>query len=158
MRKTAILIYMFLQCTWGIIQTSVGGFLFLRYRKCSHKFFYGAVHTQWKRNDGVSLGLFIFSPEFTESGSQGERWDRLFIHEYGHTFQSLLLGPMYLLVIGIPSAIWANCSKYIRLRETYGVPYSFCFAEGWADQLGRKMTGDFINRHQGGKTDEKKNA
>ena len=153
MGKAGMLLYVFLQCTWGFVQTSAGLILFLRYRKCPHTFFGGSVHTKWGRNDGVSLGLFIFSPEFAEVNSQEEWQNRLFIHEYGHTFQSLMLGPLYLLVIGIPSAIWANGRKYRRLRETYGVPYSFCFAEGWADWLGRKMAADFINGQQGGKTD-----
>ena len=152
----SILLYIFLQCTWGIIQTSVGLLVFLKYMKCPHRFFGGAVHTGWKRDDGVSLGLFIFSPDHKKAGGQIEQPDRLMVHEYGHTIQSLMLGPLYLPVIGIPSAIWANCRKYVKLRETYGVLYSFCFAEGWADRLGRKMTADFINRQQGGKTDEEK--
>ena len=135
MQKIWYLAYMFLQCTWGIIQTSIGFLLFLRYFHTPHKFFYGTVHTSWKRRDGVSLGLFIFSPECKNRMED----DWMVTHEYGHTFQSLLLGPFYFIIIGIPSAIWANGKRYIHLRETYGGPYSFMFAEGWADHLGEKM-------------------
>jgi hypothetical protein len=47
----------------------------------------------------VSLGQFIFI--FSRYNDVGfiER------HEYGHTIQSHLLGPLYLLVIGLPSII-----------------------------------------------------
>lgn len=151
-RQIGIFIYIFLQCTWGAVQTAAGFLLFLRYCRCRHRFFGGAVHTGWKRDDGVSLGLFIFSPD-REDNRLGMT-DRLMVHEYGHTFQSLMLGPLYLPVIGIPSAIWANLRRYRELRDKYGVPYSFCFAEGWADRLGERMTVGFINGHQGGKTDE----
>ena len=109
MQKIWYLAYMFLQCTWGIIQTSIGFLLFLRYFHTPHKFFYGTVHTSWKRRDGVSLGLFIFSPECKNRMED----DWMVTHEYG--------------------------KRYIHLRETYGVPYSFMFAEGWADHLGEKM-------------------
>lgn len=30
----------------------------------------------------------------------------LLVHEYGHTIQSMILGPLYLIVIGIPSTLW----------------------------------------------------
>lgn len=141
MRKARILFYIFLQCTWGILQTAAGFFLFLRYGRCPHRFFGGAVHTGWQRRDGISLGLFIFSPQHEEAGADNETdlSGRLILHEYGHTFQSLMLGPLYFPIIGIPSALWANCRKYKELREKYGVPYSFCFAEGWADRLGKRM-------------------
>jgi hypothetical protein len=33
-------------------------------------------------------------------------------HEFGHRFQSLLLGPFYLFVIGIPSAISRQSTFY----------------------------------------------
>lgn len=149
MRKAGILFYVILQCTWGIIQTTAGLFLFLKYVRCPHRLFGGAVHTGWERRDGVSLGLFIFSPK-PEGGDGGIKPpDGLTIHEYGHTFQSLMLGPFYLPVIGIPSALWANGKKYRELRENYGVPYSFCFAEGWADRLGKKMTDKFEGQTSG---------
>lgn len=128
MNRIWLWIYMVLQCTWGLIQTIAGFAVFLRYGKCPHCCFHGAVYTKWDRRDGISLGMFIFSPD-----------ERLMVHEYGHTYQSLLLGPLYLIVIGIPSAIWANAPGFIRLREEKGVPYSAFWAEGWADCLGKKM-------------------
>jgi hypothetical protein len=102
--------------------------MFLRYRTCPHHVFGGAVHTTWNRRDGISLGLFLFCPD-----------ERLLPHEYGHTYQSLLLGPLYLLVIGIPSAVWANAPACVRMRQEKGISYYSFWTEKWADRLGQKM-------------------
>lgn len=125
-------LYVAVQCTWGAVQTLAGAILFLQNLSCAHSWYQNAVRTQWEKNSGVSLGLFIFTPKGA---------DQMAVHEYGHTYQSLFLGPLYLFIIGIPSCIWNRSERYRRLRAEYGVPYSFCFAEGWADRLGEKMTG-----------------
>lgn len=52
-------------------------------------------------------------------------------HEYGHTRQSLYLGPFYLFVVGIPSLLWA----WYWNPSRGGSYYSF-FTEKWADKLG----------------------
>ena len=56
-------------------------------------------------------------------------------HEYGHTIQSLILGPLYLPIVGIPSLIWSvyyrrKCRRFPALQY-----YSF-YTERWADRLG----------------------
>ena len=52
---------------------------------------------------GVSLGWFIFW------SCTGNRFTHLNndcrLHEYGHSRQSVMLGPLYLLVVGIPSLV-----------------------------------------------------
>jgi hypothetical protein len=82
------------------------------------------------------LGLFIFTP--IEAGKRG---DRLIVHEYGHTFQSLIFGPLYILVIGIPSLSWARLGRYKKLRASSGLSYSHYWTEKWADRLGEAVTG-----------------
>ncbi|WP_208559171.1 hypothetical protein [Marinilactibacillus kalidii] len=137
-----LVLYCLIQCTWGIIQTSLGVCLFLRYLKQPHLFYHGAIRTKWSRLDGVSLGLFIFTPDDTDSAHLAPFTDscnRMAVHEYGHTYQSLLLGPLYLPVVGIISFIWARHPRYKRLRQRYHVPYSFCWVESWANQLGEKI-------------------
>ncbi len=123
--------YMLLQCTWGGLQTILGFALFLRYRAFPHQWYHGTVHTKWDIDGGISLGLFIFTPDVDEE------WCReMAIHEYGHTRQSLMLGPLYLLVIGLPSIVWERsrwCRKQRRERQ---VPYSWFYTERWADRLG----------------------
>ena len=55
-------------------------------------------------------------------------------HEVGHSRQSLILGPLYLIVIGAPSCIGNLLfrNKWIRNRfDYYSLPW-----ESWADKLG----------------------
>ncbi|MDR0751575.1 MAG: hypothetical protein LBF12_03175 [Christensenellaceae bacterium] len=61
------------------------------------------------------------------------------IHEFGHTIQSLILGPFYLLIIGIPSFVWCNSKRFIELRKT-GVSYFSFYTERWANYLGEKIS------------------
>ena len=61
------------------------------------------------------------------------------LHEYGHTKQSRILGPFYLLIIGIPSLIGniydrvrhSNWTNKARNLWYYNQPW-----EKWADKLG----------------------
>ena len=52
-------------------------------------------------------------------------------HEFGHSRQSAILGPFYLLIIGLPSLLWAWWWQPGR-----GVDYYAFFTEKWADRLG----------------------
>ena len=127
-------IYVLLQCSWGIIQTILGLVLFLRFFNAPHEIYHGAIHTKWNLNEGISLGLFIFTPD------KEEEWCRqMAVHEYGHTWQSLMLGPFYLAVIGIPSIIWSKFPKCIQMRKDKKLPYSAFYTEKWADTLGKRM-------------------
>ena len=123
-----IWLFRLLQCTWGLPQTLVGLVFFLVYRKSPHERVGSVIGTEWPRNDGVSLGMFIFYP--ANSGS-------MLSHEFGHTIQSLILGPLYLLAVGIPSFTWCNHPACRRYRREKHVPYSALYCEKWADALGR---------------------
>lgn len=52
-------------------------------------------------------------------------------HELGHTKQSKMLGPLYLLVIGLPSIVHASLHKKVCKDKDY---YHF-FTEKWANKL-----------------------
>lgn len=78
----------------------------------------------WSLWSGVSLGWFQFTNEKADAITAS--------HEIGHSYQSLYLGPLYLLIIGIPSILWAGIfHKYFFKDKSY---YSF-FTESWADSL-----------------------
>ena len=77
---------------------------------------------------GISLSVFIFV-------HSGEKDDiRTVKHEYGHTRQSLFLGWLYLLVVGLPSIIRAVIWNTFKLDSKR---YYRGFPENWADRLGR---------------------
>lgn len=131
----ARLLYTLIQCTWGGIQTLVGLAFFLYFLQSPHEWYHGAIYTRWSLDGGISLGLFIFTAD-----SEEEWRHQMAVHEYGHTWQSLMLGPLYLPAVGIPSFLWARLPVFINLRREKKLPYSAFYTEKWADALGGKMT------------------
>ena len=129
--------FLTLQCLWGLPQTLLGAVLFLVHCRCQHSRFRGAIVTWWTRPGGLSLGPFIFL-------RREPREQRVLVHEYGHTIQSLILGPLYLLVIGIPSFTWASLPALRRMRRKKGISYYTFYPEKWADRLGQRVTGTNI--------------
>lgn len=127
--------YGILQILWGFPQTLVGFAVFLCTVKEFHYRYHGAIVTEWKKKTGLSLGMFLFVPE-------GENGKDFLIHEYGHTIQSLVLGPFYLFVIGIPSVLWCNLRCFANLRRKKGISYRSLYTERWANRLGEKTTGE----------------
>lgn len=71
---------------------------------------------------GISLGMYTVVNKDSNL--------RTIQHEYGHQLQSLYLGPLYLLVIGLPSAIGNLLNRVIKF-DYYKQPW-----EAWADKLG----------------------
>ncbi|SFC29827.1 hypothetical protein SAMN04488102_104268 [Alkalibacterium subtropicum] len=142
-------LYVFLQLTWGLIQTVAGFILFLFHIKSPHDFYHGCIRTKWATFNGISLGLFIFVPNDEDENLLKRKknntqlltnqCDRVSVHEYGHTYQSIMLGPLYLIIIGTVSWSWARRKRYKDLRRKYGVPYSFCWTEAWANALGERI-------------------
>jgi len=66
--------------------------------------------------------------------------DKEIKHEYGHSIQSLIFGPLYLLLIGIPSAIFNNLwDRLFHKKWSYKDRtkwYYNRYPEKWADKLG----------------------
>ena len=81
----------------------------------------------------ISLGIFqIYADKYL--GNRAKYVELVRKHEEGHRKQSKMLGPLYLIVIGLPSLIWAT------LHSTVGrlgaVDYYSFYTERWADRLG----------------------
>lgn len=129
------------------MQTLLGFLHFLLFIREKHSFFHGAVVTEWKLKSSVSLGLFVFvtkEPYFYEKLKHRftleDMVSRLLVHEYGHTIQSLLLGPLYLILIGIPSTLWGFLPACAKKRKKHRLSYFSFFTERWANSLGEKAT------------------
>lgn len=73
---------------------------------------------------GISLGNYIIY-ERSDVDEQSIK------HEYGHQKQSLYFGPLYLIVIGLPSLLWA-----LWWRSDKKVSYYWFYTECLADYLG----------------------
>lgn len=132
------LLYILCQCTWGAVQTLIGVVIFLLCTEKQKLIYHGAVVTKWKLQGSLSLGMFIFLSDRIDDS----RKRKVLVHEYGHTIQSLILGPLYLIIIGLPSFVWAGfppCEKYRRQKKR---SYYWLYPEYWANCLGEKITGE----------------
>src|SRR5262249_28015514 len=123
---------------WEQPQTALGGVLLLlrwAFRLVGHvEVRAGRIFAQTR--GGISLGLFVFydgreSRWFYPGSGTRE-------HEYGHTFQSRWFGPLYLLVVGVPSlcrGLYAIGYRELTRRRWRG------YFDGWpekqADRLGK---------------------
>ena len=115
-----------LKAIWQLPQY-VGGFIVSKILKAEYAYDIGTSKVYyWSRSDGVSLGKYIFVWRNAD--------ENYVKHEYGHSKQSLYLGWLYLLVIGIPSAIWSKC--FLGYRRKHNVGYYEFYTEKWADKLG----------------------
>jgi len=74
---------------------------------------------------GASLGHYILIDSMA--------YPRTVIHEQGHSCQSLMLGPFYLLLVGIPSFTMALLTALGVLKAEN---YYKRWPESWADELG----------------------
>ncbi len=131
------LLYIVWQYTWGLLQNLAGGtiYAFYRLRGCPHFAYQGALAVIWPvRSGSMSLGRFLFLHESYRPGDRA-----LLTHEYGHTIQSLILGPLYLFVIGLPSLLWAGLPVFQRRRHDRHVSYYSFYPEKWANALGARF-------------------
>ena len=80
-----------------------------------------------KARGAVTLGKYVFiSQTYRDQGM-------IIKHECGHVKQSKMLGPLYLIVIGVPSILHAWLNDYIGCDEESG--YSHFYTEKWSDKL-----------------------
>ena len=140
------LLYILLQVTWGAVQTLLGFIVFLLNVNRKHYFYNGAIVTKWKNKSSVSLGLFVFvtdEPYFydklKDDYSKEQLSSMLLVHEYGHTIQSLILGPFYLIIMGIPSTLWGFLPSCAKKRKEKNISYFSFFTERWSNYLGEKI-------------------
>ena len=101
----------------------------LKIEKAGHRRFIETPRT------GVSLGWMVF---WTPSGNRFARYTNdCLMHEYGHSLQSVMLGPLYLLVIGIPSISRNIYGRWHKRKHGCNWKFYFDgFPENWADKLG----------------------
>lgn len=80
----------------------------------------------------ISLGIFrVYAYKYLGNGARYVELVRR--HEKGHRKQSRTLGPLYLIVIGLPSLIWSALHSSVRRLRT--VDYFSFYTERWADRL-----------------------
>ena len=122
-----------LHYSWCLPQTLLG----LIIRGCGHeeivkcdKSWHSGylVGVAWLKDSMFSLGRHVFYP----TDGVITLTDKTIRHEFGHSKQSLILGPLYLPVIALPSLIW-HWWYYAGKKKKMSY-YAF-FTEKWANKL-----------------------
>ena len=129
----------FLRCLWELPQNLLGFILFQIYSVdcCCMEVPYGDARILYseRMRGGISLGRFIILPwRYREAYGKGSYIEKTHQHKYGHTRQSLYLGWLYLIAIGLPSLVWAWLHSSFKCFS--GISYYDFFTEKWADRLG----------------------
>ncbi len=133
------MLYYILACTWGAIMTVIGALvtivlaIAMPFTSGKSKIIFEPYHWIYnikvgKRSwGGLELGLCFL----TGRSSRG-----VAAHEFGHTFQNCLFGPLFPFIVSIPSALWYHSSK----RKTKKIPYDTYWFEDAATQCGLYAT------------------
>lgn len=117
--------------TWCFPQSILGLTLYLKF-KHKNKILdikeyknIKVVTIEEKTFGGISLGKFIILDKNVKKELK---------HEYGHTIQNYILGPLYLFIIGILSYSLFLMNKKKKISNDNYYKY---FPENWADLLGK---------------------
>ena len=124
------------QWTWGFPQSLLGLIYRLVYKNCPRTEYRGTIVTHWPKSGSMGVGMFLFLG--TNGGAEHKA--QVLVHEFGHSVQSLILGPLFLPIMGIPSFLWANLPLCRRLRKEKGISYYKFYPERNANWLGQLVT------------------
>lgn len=130
------LLFRLWQWTWGFPQTLLGFILYLMNHDKPHRTYHGCIVTRWGNRGSLGVGMFLFL---------GCDHRQVLVHEFGHAVQSLILGPLFLPVMGIPSFLWCNLKPCQKLRREKRVSYYRFYPESTANRLGSLVTGEECN-------------
>ena len=132
MKKVILgIVYWIIQLTWGSLMTLAGVFvtlfclIFLKGK--IHKNGYGFITEVGGNWGGVSLGAFALCGPYGQEKS--EFYDFFWyqetrMHEFGHSVQNMIFGPLFLFIVMIPSMTRYWLARYNRLKSDY---YSIWF-------------------------------
>ena len=143
MKKISISLFWLLSLTWGLLATLAGGVLALvcAARGLRPRCFHGNVYFEHVRPRGSNnLGPFFFLGDTAMAITP--------YHEAGHGLQNILLGPLFPLVVGLPSELWFRHfnRKYAErigkwTMEEHVAAYDKMPIERWATAWGLKAYG-----------------
>ena len=132
-------LYYLLACTWGIIMTFLGllisgvlgiASLFTKKIKFEKYHWIYGIKVGPDYWGGLEMGLM-----FLRDHKSDDRY--INCHEFGHTIQNCILGPLFPFVVGIPSAVRYWIQEFRRRKEKLNPPYDGFWAEDAATQCGQ---------------------
>lgn len=121
---------------WQLPQNIIGGICSIKAER--YQYYYmkdGNLATvyfkKWFRS-GVSLGDTIIIDSVYYNITDWALY-KCIGHEYGHQRQSKILGPLYLIIIGLPSLLGNIIFRVFKINHKYYYKQPW---EAWADKLG----------------------
>lgn len=125
------ILYWILQLTWGSISTVAGLLvtlfilIFLRKKATFHKNGYSYIIEIGEHWGGLDLGAVNLCSNYSKSNPEGYQHTRR--HEFGHSIQNIIFGPIKIFIVDIPSFIryW-----YHRISQKKGKT----FPSDWYDK------------------------
>ena len=129
-------LYYFLSFTWGLPLTLAGCIVALVLTiagKKSKKFGLVRYFTIGKNWGGLELGVFFLTDPHENYKTK--------CHEFGHSLQNCIWGPLMIFVICLPSVIryWYRELKYNRKGKNPPTKYDDIWFEGQATEWGTKV-------------------
>ena len=97
-------IYILIQCTWGLPQTLLGFIVLLINIKNKHYFYHGAIITERNAPSSVSLGLFVFTTtnpmkdKRVENRIPDKELSRISFKRFNYKTISLRCSSMYIFI------------------------------------------------------------
>lgn len=128
-----IFLFRLWQWVWGFPQTLIGLLVYLCNYSKPHEIYRGCIVTRWDNRGSMGMGMFLFL---------GCDDPQVRVHEYGHAVQSLILGPLFLPIMGIPSFLWCNLPICRKARQRKHISYYRFYPESTANWLGAWASGE----------------
>ena len=141
-----ILTYWLLSLTWGIIMSSIGFITILIVLMLGgkpHKNGCTLIVEIGGNWGGLELGCFALCGSYSKTD---KIWfERTRRHEFGHNIQHMLLGPFFIFIVGIPSAIryWYKIIATKRGKKFSSDWYDSIWFEGTATKWGTDIMNKF---------------
>jgi len=140
MKRFLQVLYWIISLTWGALLSIPGllvaafCLLFLKAKVHKNGFtFIVEVGGNW---GGLNLGCVSLCGGYTTTCPDKEWFEHTRRHEFGHSLQNLIFGPLQLFIVVIPSAIRYHYQNY---RSSKGLPnkeYDAIWFEGQATKWG----------------------
>lgn len=125
--------------TWGIIQNFLGLITMLIIKNKEISMFYTAILIRYEDNGFISkLGTFSIGNFIFTNNKDITIDNNLLTHEFGHTIQSIIFGPLALPIIWLFSLSWSN--RYWKNKKKYNdrnIFYCSRFPEKGANYWGK---------------------
>lgn len=134
-------LYYFLQFTWGIIMNIIGGGMALFMLITGHKpHKYGpAIYFRCHHMDGFgfSLGIFFVIGKTTDAVKE---------HEFGHTIQNIMFGPIAPFIVYIPSFVRYQYFNFKYWKKGLYAPIDYNSI--WFEKQATILGNEYICLHQ----------